>query len=375
MLSLQPRTTRSAVASLALAAVLCPSPSVAQSSSMPGAMKPDGNFFVTTQYVEGPSLATWVWEYNGSAWISAGVIWNSKLYSPGPERPAAVMPGGTSHAFHVTQRNPANWPQLNRWTPTATGWPGATTYLGAPSLVVQMSPPSEVMYGNRVYVVGEGPFNSGSLYERFSSGSGAWLNFGHPLGRSLRLAAPCVLRDGKLFMASDGGELIEMWRNGNSWHFSNHGRPLPWLNVELVGAPMPLTDKLFATCSDGTLWQRYWHGAGWTWFSHQRPAPGFLCDSAPVTVFDGKLFVTARHFFTGVRRLFELYWNGAGWSWYDHGAPSGTNLLAGAATSTALLPGISSRIAVKGTNGSFYLRYYDPGTARWLWQSCGSPPW
>ena len=233
-----------------------------------------------------------------------------------------------------------------------------------------MSAPSDVMYGNRVYVIGQAGANSGSNFERFDTPNAAWFNFGSPTTSPLRASPPCVLRDGNLFVSNMLGDAWQMWWNtsNNTWNWHNHGRPPNSLfrsaiQVLSIGAAMPGSSKVFTTCSDGTLRQIYYNGSSWIWYNHGNPF-GYSADAQAATIAEGKLFVTGSN--GGSRALLQLYWNGSIWVWYNHGWPGGTTLLPGVTTTRG-----ANQVVVKASNGNFYETYWT-GFA-WTWKNLGAP--
>jgi hypothetical protein len=255
-------------------------------------------------------------------------------------------------------------------------------YFGRPSGTTIVTAPSEVMYGNRIYLVAqdEGGNQYTNLWEmKFSGGSGTWTNFGsHPVYDSLASTPPSVLYDGSLFFVDSGGELINMWWNGSKWIFLNNG----WCEVDgwwlwktytkviSVGAPMS-SSKVFVTCSDGTLRERWYNssnGGAWFWNNHGKPPSGFA-DTVPVKLVDGKVFVNVSNSTSGTttqKHLVERWWTGHGWEWNDHGHPPGHWLVGGAVADPS-----SQHVYVRSEDGQYWELSWSAGN--WQWISHGKP--
>jgi hypothetical protein len=321
-------------------------------TSEAGAMKTNGNFFVLKSVSGGTSVVEW--QEAANSWQTVGMLAGVDNCTP----PRALTSTGGFHTICPY----AGYFWLLRWEPTSL------TNLGSPGAGAQISAPSDVMYGNRVYLIVQFGANSGSLYERFSPTNSTWLNFGSPTTSPLRASPPCVLADGKLFVSNFLGDLIQLWWNtsNNTWNWYNHGHPSsstfnPTIQVLSVGGAMD--SKVFATCSDGTLRQVSWGGSSWDWYNHGNPF-GYNVDSPASAIALGKLFVTGNS--GGYHVLLQLYWNGSIWVWYNHGWPTGTTLQPGAITTRG-----ANQVVVKATNGNFYETYWT-GTA-WAWKTLGTP--
>jgi hypothetical protein len=248
------------------------------------------------------------------------------------------------------------------------------TYYGKPPGTDIATQVSQVMYGNRVYLIG----TDNNLWEmKFGSSGYTWYNFGtSPFAIAIAQSPPVVLYDGSLFIIDSKGELINMWWNGSHWIFLNNGYcdikgswPFTsYTKAVSIGAPM-FSSKIFVTCSDGTLRERWYNSSNglWAWNNHGKPPSGYA-DTVPVTVSDGKLFLNVSNSSSGPtaeKHLVELYFNGTQWVWNDHGHPSG-GWLAGAATSDPS----STRIYVRGQDDQYYEFSWN-GT--WQWVSHGAP--
>jgi hypothetical protein len=325
-------------------------------TSEAGAMKANGNFFVLKPSSSGISVIEW--NESASSWQSVGLISGATICSA----PRALTSSGgfyTVCSYFGSQLN------LIHWEPNSS-----VTNLGSPGTGMQMSAPSDVMYGNRVYVIGQAGANSGSLFERFYISNWSWFNFGSPTTSPLRASPPAVLRDGNLFVSDMYGDAWQMWWNtsNNTWNWHNHGQPFspyynPYIKVLSIGAAMPDSSKVFATCSDGTLRQIYYNGSSWIWYNHGNPF-GYNVDSQAAAIAEGKLFVTGSS--GDYHVLLQLYWNGSMWVWYNHGWPSGTTLLPNATTTRG-----ASQVVLKAINGNFYETYWT-GSA-WAWKNLGAP--
>jgi hypothetical protein len=337
-----------------------------EGKTAPGAIERDGSFSIISNHTTAMYVRSW--DNQSGTWKPTGFGLFSGILGLSP--PASNLSDG---GFFVTVRRP--WinerPFLAKWVPN--GSLGQLTFFGAPpGRPSTMSGPSEVMYGNRVFVAA-----GGVLYERFLWGPVDWHSHGMAFGsKPLRDVTPCVFRDGSIFATTTGGELVQLWWNaGNqTWNWYGHGHPERYsifggggVSAISVGAAMPGSGKVFVTCSDGSLRQVYHDGTTWRWHNHGTPF-GWRVDSRAVAILDGKLFVTGRWDSGGTihRTLLELYWNGSAWIWYDHGTPPGTGLESGAATTMG-----GDFVAVMGTNGRYYLRDWDPATGNWRWKDCG----
>jgi len=61
-----------------------------------------------------------------------------------------------------------------------------------------------------------------------------WHNHGVPPNMSLSeklLSAPCALSDGKIFIITSNGRLVERFWNASSWHWVHHGRALGYVPI------------------------------------------------------------------------------------------------------------------------------------------------
>ena len=214
-------------------------------------------------------------------------------------------------------------------------------YGGPPGAII-VTTPSEVMYGNRVYLIAQdtGGYQYNNLWEmKFGGGKGTWFNFGSSqFALSLRAATPSVLFDGSLFFIDIKGELINMWWDGAHWIFLNNGYcGGGHVGAWFVGAPMD-NSKVFVACSDFTLRQRWYNGANgkWSWVNHGRPAwyqggnivEGYA-DTRPIALGSGHVFLNAGTTAAGSNSgqiLIQLWYTGTGWIWAPAGDPPTTFL-------------------------------------------------
>ena len=319
-----------------------------------GGMRATGNFFLITNFYGNLQIREWNNAGTGS--------WSTLAQMPGMT-PLSIGGLTASGGIHFTVANSAG-PVLWRWEPN-TAPVNESRPASAPS---SFSAPSAVMYGNRVMLVG-----GGQLHERFMFGNTTWFTHGYPSGNvfnTLREVPPCVLSDGHVFVASNKGEVHQLWWNGtnNTWNWLNHGYPkkFNWfgtggVKATMVGAAMPLANKVFVTCADGSLRQIYYDGSHWIWYNHGNPF-GYSADTPAVAVSNSKLFVTG--IWNNNRVLLQLYHNGSTWVWYNHGSPPGTNIASGA---TAAIGG--DNVAVAGSDGNFHMLSWIGST--WAWRNLG----
>lgn len=355
--AISPLTRALRAGALTLLCLLATATGSAQDTA-PGAMRPNGNFFMLRPNLNGLEVHEWV---NGpgvtGVWAFRGEALGLKPLCP----PAGLT---SSAGFHFTANNGGSTlPRLFRWEP-GVGFLSA----GVPNThITKLSTPSEVMYGNRVMIVaGEYLRTSGSLNERFLFGATAWNTFPQPLRREVSFATPCVRADGSVFVVNDHGEVVQMWWNtsNNSWNwYGGHGAPSRSVKAVSIGAAMPATDKVFVTCNDGSLRQIFWWNGAWHWHNHGKPF-GYSVDAPAVAVADGKLFVTATS--GGDRILAQLYWDGSTWIWFSHGAPRGTKIISAPAAAMG-----GDNVAVLCLDGNYYMTFWTGTT--WAWKNTGRP--
>ena len=125
--------------------------SLSAQTSGAGAMKANGNFFVLKSVAGAVSVIEWV--DSASSWQPVGLILGASVCSP----PRGLTASGGVHAICSY---PGGQLRLLHWEPDTP-----VTNLGSPGPGTEMSAPSEVMYGSRVFVVGQAGANSGSLFE------------------------------------------------------------------------------------------------------------------------------------------------------------------------------------------------------------------
>lgn len=363
------RRTLAAAWLVAVAALPAAQPAMAQSLPTetvsnsdiedPGAMAANGSFFVVKNTTQGTTL--WEWDNSG---IGA---WRQRLSIQSQD--AVTTPGGR------TTTDGCHFGLLHRGTgfkPILLGWEPATGPInhGTPSARPDtLSTPSDVMYNNRVLLVGDK-----QLYERFVKWAFRWWHLNQNSGPiAVAQSKPCVLKDGHVFMVNSKGELWQMWWDTATatWNWQNHGYPQRALfaanrvKADSVGAAMPQSNKVFVTCSDGSLRQLYWDGAQWVWHNHGIP-DGWRVSSIPTAIADGKLFVVAE--WNSTRVLMQLFWDGNNWLWHNHRTPPGTSISGG------VISAIGAReAAVLCDDGNYYLCQYDWATSNWIWKNCGHP--
>lgn len=342
--------------------LLCalPTPRAHAQDSAPGAMRPDGSFFMIRNNGNNMQAFEWISGPAAGVWQIRGQLTGVRTLS----KPAGRTPTG---GFHFTANSgPNTRPFLMQWEPNRAI---PFTVQGVPfNNVAFMSPPSEVMYGNRVLVsAGTGDRDVagfGFLSERFMWGNTQWVTFPRPFGKLLNMQAPCVLKDGNVIAVDSFGNVVHHWwdTTNNTWNWYNHGPPSRNVKAVSIGGAMPLTNKFFVTSSDGTLRQIfYWNGA-WLWHNHGKPF-GFNVDSPAVSILDGKLFVRASS--GGQSILAQLYWNGS-WIWFNHGAPPNTGILSVPATAMG-----GETVSLLGTDGNYHLCQWNG--AAWVWRNIGRP--
>ncbi len=374
------RIVRSAVALVAATAALIGGiapPASAQETSLPGAVSLDGDFYVLKQ--EGAHLRVWEWDNTSNTWVMppSSLIPSTSVFGIGIDsRPAArTMTGG----FHAVIKEKFNFnggskPRLIRWEAAAATPSGLVTTLKPDDTsTIMLTEPAGPIFDKRVFTVA-GIANPNARSDHLleaDSRSRMWTNHGQEStgGRPSRHSPVSVLGPTQFFMAADNGHLVERWFTGSGWAWGDHGNPARRVDAVHVGAAMP-SGKVFVTCDNGSLWQRWWSAAGgWQWHNHGIPY-GWRVDSTAVAIADGKLFVTGDWDHNGgnTRVLLQLFYSGGIWQWHDHHTPPGTSIAEGGPAAAFG----SHHIVVKGTNGRFYMCYWN--WAAWVWKDCGSPP-
>lgn len=347
---------------------------VAQATSFPGAMHTNGNFYILRE--EGNGLQVWEWNFITRQWTMP----QRGFIRPAPGLDLRVNSGPSARTstdgFFATVdvhdlRGTLMARDLVHWEP---GRPGTQLIQNPESATAVITAPKDVLLDRRVYVSIQHSGGSSVLRE-FNAVSRAWTNHGQDSTRNRPVvnAPVCALHQNHIFHVSESGKVMERWFTGNGFPWGDHGKPSRH-DARYVGAPMP-SNKFFMTNENGELWQRYWNG-GWIWYNHGYPA--WRVDSPAVAVQDGKLFAVGRWDHSGgtTRVLLQLYYGTGGqWTWYVHGTPPRTNVLVdnnGNALATTL-NAVQGNVAMKGTDGNFYVAYFDWATNAWTWASCGVP--
>ena len=263
-----------------------------------------------------------------------------------------------------------------------------TDYGGPPGAVI-LTTPSEVMYGNRVYLVARdiAGYGYNNIWEmKFGGGKGAWLNFGSSqFALSVAASTPSVLFDGSLFFIDIKGELINMYWNGSQWIFLNNGYcGGGTVGAWFVGAPMDKS-KVFVTCSDLTLRERWYdssNGGSWHWVNHGKPywfqnGAAFMAfaDTRPIAFGSGHVFFNASttnstNLSDANQVLIQLWYSSSGWIW----APAGdghpaTTLLTGNIDGDPVYPG---NLYSLGKNGHIWDAQWD-NKSKFVWIDLGKP--
>jgi hypothetical protein len=349
---------------LAIAGLLGAGPPVLAATSGPGAMNPFGEFYVLND----SSLGAEVWQFKSTGWNRVGLIGGAKVHS-------SSTPGGLTNTggMHVWVENSTTREiALIHWEPT--GGVGTSLFLTDIGEGTALSPPSDVMYGNRVYSTAKANSKAhGVLSESFSNVPGAPVDFELKFGNivsSLKIETPCICHDGNIFATTSSGKLVQMWWNNanRTWNWIDHGVPVKpnrWGNFGVkavsVGAAMA-GSKVFVTCDDGSLRQLWWNGSGWRWHNHGRPF-GYSVEGRAVAMYDGKLFVRATK--GGRTFLCQLYYGQTGiWTWYDHQGPSGT-------VGEPVASRWAETVAIKDSVGNFRILSWAGG--QWVWNNVGRP--
>lgn len=338
-------------------------------------MHVNGNFYVLEE--EGNGLRVWEWSFGSRQWTTpANSFIRPRLGFDLRVNSAPSARTSTGGFFVVVDVHDLSGAlkarDLVRWEPMRPGIEIISNPEDATSVI---TPPREVMLDNRVYVAVQHN-SSSSVLREFDGLSRSWTNHGQDSIRSRPvLNAPvCALNHNQMFHVTESGKVMERWFTGSHFAWGNHDKPSR-ADARFVGAPMP-SNKFFMTNKDGELWQRYWDG-GWHWYNHRYPA--WRVDSPAVAVMDGKLFAVGRWDHSGgtTRVLLQLFYGTDGrWHWFVHGTPPGTNVAVdakGNALATTL-GAVQGNVAMRGTDGNFYVAFFDWGMSAWTWASCGSPP-
>ncbi len=306
--------------------------------------------------------------------------------------PAAPQPNGS---FFVV----AHFGALNHLLQYNPGTPGTFTDYGSPPGALIVTTPSEVMYGNRVYLIARDTtgYQYNNLWEmKFGGGKGTWFNFGSsPFALSLLPSTPAVLYDGSLFFIDIKGELINMWwdasaPSGHQWVFLNNGYCVPakgiWpfytppVGALYVGAPMD-SSKVFVTCTDETLRQRWYDGSNgkWYWINHGKPnwyqngrIVGAFADTRPIALGSGHVYLNASTTSSGSETdqiLVQLWYSGTGWIWAPAGDPP-TSFLTGNVDGDPVWP---PNVYSLGKDGHIWDAQWDYSKSTFVWLDLGIP--
>jgi hypothetical protein len=147
--------------------------------------------------------------------------------------------------------------------------------------------------------------------------------------------------------------------SGFAWNNGSTGR------LNIFGTTLPALDKVGGQTANNGIRDLWWDGSSWNWFDHGRP-PG--TDAVTLgrnsAVWDrssqqGRVFVAASA--NGLRgalpQLWDLFWNGSQWSWESLGNPFGTN-----AASNDQVVTMRSPVVVDGVqNGTYVLTAFVVG--------------
>lgn len=112
-----------------------------------------------------------------------------------------------------------------------------------------------------------GVSGDGKLYERTWTGyfSGwQWVDHGSPPqmwnGEKLK-STPCVLKDGKLFVVTTHGRLVEFHWSGGSWHWVHHGRAMGHISInseKCVATQANYRNRVLVVGYNNRVYQRLW---------------------------------------------------------------------------------------------------------------------
>ncbi|XP_066923943.1 uncharacterized protein [Clytia hemisphaerica] len=128
----------------------------------------------------------------------------------------------------------------------------------------------------KLFVVGR----HGHLWERVYTSSWKWVDHGVPpflTGFDRLKSMPCVLMDGKLFIVTNDGILVEhVYGTDGRWHWVDHGKPtdengriLATLDAtKCVASQGNNRHRVFVLGRDNRLYQRWWVNGAWNWRSH-----------------------------------------------------------------------------------------------------------
>ena len=115
------------------------------------------------------------------------------------------------------------------------------------------------------------------LWERiFTNGKWQWVNHYAPsLQREEHLlSTPCVLSDGKLFVITNHGRLVERFWDGHTWKWVIHGKPsrFKWLStIKCVATHGNGLDRVIMVGTDGNVYERLWRQGAWRWWEISSP--------------------------------------------------------------------------------------------------------
>jgi len=119
----------------------------------------------------------------------------------------------------------------------------------------------------------------GRLWERLWSGSWHWHNHGVPpnmWGFEKLRSAPCALSDGKIFMITSSGRLVERHWSAGSWHWVHHGKALGYVPIntqKCVATRANQRHRVLVVGVDNRVYQRLWTTNtfgqyAWRWVAH-----------------------------------------------------------------------------------------------------------
>lgn len=376
------------IASLALLAVLCLDlaalPALAQGCSPPSGNGVPGAASMSIGnevYALNHGLLS---QYLDGKWTLIAAPYSGSWVCP----PAAPLPDGS---FFMVENLGKYGNLLLQYDPQKAVF---TDYGGPPGMTI-VTTPSEVMYGNRVYLIAQDNSSYGYYYlweMKFGGGKGTWTNFGtSPFDLSLLPSTPSVLYDGSLFLIDLKGELINMWWDasapqGHQWVFLNNGYCVPgkgiWpfdtppVGALYVGAPIA-SSKVFVTCTDGTLRERWYNGSNggsWNWNNHGKPAwynhNGQLvntwADTRPIALGNGNVFLNTAttNSASSPQILVQLWYDASSgvWVWAPEENPH-VFLTGNVAGDPVYPPNVYSL----GMDGNIWDAQYDPSTNTFNW--------
>ena len=128
----------------------------------------------------------------------------------------------------------------------------------------------------------------------------------------------------KVFVTGDDGTLSQLWWSGQAWQWANHGKP-PNGRADTVPATIS-EGKLHINCSTSAtdttagkhLCELYWNGSSWVWYDHGQPAGVALVGDATADSIGQKSYMRGID-----NQYYERSWNPTAnsWQWLNHGAP------------------------------------------------------